>query len=178
MALTTGNQDIRVALVDGPVSVDHPDLAGATIRHVVDGASVCSYSDSIACGHGTFLAGILVANRNSAAPAICPGCTLLVRPVFTESPPVGQWPTASQGDVASAIVACVEAGARVINLSAATVEPTTRSQQDLRLALDYAARRGTITVAAAGNQSAIGSSEITRHPGVIAVVVTASTADR
>src|SRR5262249_55776385 len=34
---------------------------------------------------------------------------------------------------------------------------------------DYAARRGAIVVAAAGNQGMLGSSAITRHPGVIPV---------
>jgi subtilisin family serine protease len=37
-------------------------------------------------------------------------------------------------------------------------------------ALNYAARRGVILVAAAGNQSAIGSTVITRHPWVIPVI--------
>jgi subtilisin family serine protease len=64
----------------------------------------------------------------------------------------------------------VNAGARIVNLSAATGGPTTRVEQSLREALDYAARRGVLVVAAAGNQSALGSSEITRHPGVIPVV--------
>ena len=36
-------------------------------------------------------------------------------------------------------------------------------------ALDYAAKRGVIIVAAAGNQGTIGSSAITRHPWVIPV---------
>ena len=37
-------------------------------------------------------------------------------------------------------------------------------------ALDQAARRGVIVVAAAGNQGTLGSSAITRHPWVIPVV--------
>ena len=35
--------------------------------------------------HGTYVAGILAARRGSGAPAICPGCTLLVRPIFLET---------------------------------------------------------------------------------------------
>ena len=144
-------------LVDGPVAVDHPDFAGATIGPVAGDVSACSSLDSGACVHGTFVAGILVAKRSSVAPAICPGCTLLVRPIFTETPANGRLPTASPDDVGRAIVESVRAGARIVNLSAAAGQPTTRALPALREALDYAARRGTLIVAAAGNQAALGS---------------------
>jgi subtilisin family serine protease len=170
MALTGGSAEIGVGLVDGPVAVDHPDLAEAIIRPVGADSSACSRSSSGACAHGTFVAGILAARRGSRAPAICPGCTVLVRPIFRETASDGALPTATPDDVGRAIVECVNAGARIVNLSAATGGPTTRVEQSLREALDYAARRGVLVVAAAGNQSALGSSEITRHPGVIPVV--------
>jgi subtilisin family serine protease len=40
----------------------------------------------------------------------------------------------------------------------------------LSQALNYAANRGVIVVAAAGNQGTVGSTAITRHPWVIAVI--------
>jgi subtilisin family serine protease len=40
----------------------------------------------------------------------------------------------------------------------------------LEQALDYAAQRGVLVVAAAGNQGTVGGSAITRHPWVIAVI--------
>jgi subtilisin family serine protease len=170
MALSSGSAEIGVGLVDGPVAVDQPDLAGANIRPVGDDHSACSRSGSGACVHGTFVAGILAARRGSPAPAICPGCTLLVRPIFRETTADGALPTATPDDVGRAIVECVNTGARIVNLSAATGEPTTRVEQSLRQALDHVARRGALVVAAAGNQAALGSSEITRHPGVMPVV--------
>src|SRR5262249_50275918 len=42
--------------------------------------------------------------------------------------------------------------------------------RSLQEALDFALRRGVVVVAAAGNQSAVGGSVITRHPWVIPVV--------
>ena len=170
MALTSGSAEIGVGLVDGPIAVDHPDLAEASISPVGADSSACFRSSSAACAHGTFVAGILAARRDSGAPAICPGCTLLVRPIFSETTADGALPTASPDDLGHAIVECVNAGARIVNLSAATGGPTTRVEQGLREALDYAARRGVLVVAAAGNQATLGSSEITRHPGVIPVV--------
>lgn len=170
MALSSGSAAVGVGFVDGPVAVDHPDLAGATIRPVGGEGGPCLRPGSRGCSHGTFSAGILVARRGSSAPAICPGCTLLVRPIFRETAADEVPLSATPDDVGRAIVECVNAGARIVNLSAATGVPTTRAHDGLRQALDHAARRGALVVAAAGNQAALGSSEITRHPGVIAVV--------
>jgi subtilisin family serine protease len=169
MAMGTGSPEIGIGLVDGPVAIDHPDLAGSNIRAIGDDY-VSSQPGIDASAHGTFVAGILVARRGSMAPAICPGCTLLVRPIFRDANADGAEATASVEDVADALVDCVNAGARIVNLSAATGEPTTRVVRGLRHALDHVARRGAIVVAAAGNQATLGSSEITRHPGVIPVV--------
>lgn len=79
-------------------------------------------------------------------------------------------PSATPEELAAAIIETIEAGARVINLSAALAQPSPKGQRELEEALDHAARRGVIVVAAAGNQGAIGSSAITRHQWVISVV--------
>ncbi len=171
MARSSGGARVRVALLDGPVSASHPDLAGAEL-HAVDRYSdaVCTRDRSGACAHGTFIAGILAAKRQSRAPGICPDCPLLVRPIFRETTSNGRIPTATPDEVARAITESVAAGAQVLNLSAATGEPSTRTERALQEALDYAARRGVVVVAAAGNQATLGSSVITRHPWVIPVV--------
>jgi len=78
-------------------------------------------------------------------------------------------PSATPAELAAAIVETVKAGAHVINLSAALLQPTAHGRRQLVQALDFAATRGVITVAAAGNQGTIGSSAITSHPWVIAV---------
>jgi subtilisin family serine protease len=171
MGRTAGSPDVAVGLVDGPVAVGHPDLAGADIRPASPlDAGACSRAGSAACAHGTFVAGILAARRGSGAPAICPACPIVVRPIFRETGPDGALPTATPDDVADAIVECVDAGARIVNLSAATGEPTTRIERTFRAAVDHVAQRGALVVAAAGNQGTLGSSAITRHPGVIPVV--------
>ena len=76
-------------------------------------------------------------------------------------------PSASPQDLAEAIVDTVDAGARIINLSSAIAQPSTKDENKLEQALNYAAHHGAITVAAAGNQGVVGSSAITRHPWVI-----------
>jgi subtilisin family serine protease len=166
-----GRTKIAVGLLDGPVAMDHPDLVGANVREVSGGIGSCSESGSAACTHGTFVAGILCAKRDSAAPAICPGSTLLVRPIFKETASSDErMPSATPRELAAAIVESVDGGARVLNVSAAFDQPSTRGERLLGEALDHAARRGVIVVAAAGNQGTLGSSAITRHPWVIPVV--------
>ncbi len=172
MELTSGRAETKVGLIDGPVAMDHPDLAGDNIRALPGKLSgACALANSAACMHGTFVAGILFAKRSSAAPAICPNCTLLVRPIFAETTSTnGHMPSATPEELATAIIDCIEAGARIINLSAALAQPSSKGERRLQEALDHAAKRGVIVVAAAGNQGAVGSSAITRHPWVISVV--------
>ncbi len=80
MGRTTGSPEVTIGLIDGPVAIHH--LAGEHIREIGGTSSgTCGQTKSIACLHGTFIAGILSAKRGSAAPAICPNCTLLVRPI-------------------------------------------------------------------------------------------------
>lgn len=172
MKLTSGRSEIIVALIDGPVAINHSDLAGDNIRELsgARGRGSCAMTASLACQHGTFVAGILSAKRGSAAPAICPGCTLLVRPVFAEAATGNlEFPSAEPRELASAIVECVEAGARVINLSSAVMQSSSQTRLALSQALDHAIGRGVIIVAAAGNQGMLGSTVITAHPWVIPV---------
>lgn len=171
MLRTSGRPELKVGLIDGPVAISNPELVGENIREV-SGAmrGVCSGASSIACMHGTFVAGILSAKRGSQAPAICPECTLLVRPIFAETSAGNtRMPSAAPEELAAAIIETVDAGARVINLSAAFVQPSAKGERDLQDALDYSADRNVIVIAAAGNQSTVGSSLITRHTGVIPV---------
>lgn len=172
MELTSGRPDIMLGLIDGPIAMDHPDLAAENIREIPGRLrGTCALASSAACLHGTFVAGILSGKRGSAAPAISPSCTLLVHPIFAETAPQnGELPIASPEDLAAAIIQCVEAGARVMNLSVALSRVSSRGERELEHALDHAARRGVIVVAAAGNEGTIGSSVITRHPWVISVV--------
>jgi subtilisin family serine protease len=171
MQRTRGRPEIKVSLIDGPVALDHPDLAASTIREVPGKLKgTCSLADSVACMHGTFVAGILSARRGSVAPAICTGCTLLLRPIFAETANGdGLMPSATPEELAEAIVDSVDAGARVINLSSALLQSSPKGEKRLEEVFNHAARRGAIVVAAAGNQGTVGSSAITRHQWVIPV---------
>lgn len=172
MNRTSGSTEVKIGLIDGPVVTKHPFLAGPNLREIHEtNGSTCTQADSIACLHGTFIAGILSAKRNSPAPAICPNCTLLVRRIFAETASGSeQMPSATQKELAAAIIECIDAGVRIINLSLALAEPPAKEDRVLKESLDQAVRHGIIVTAAAGNQGTLGSSAITRHPWVIPVV--------
>ncbi|MEU6720450.1 S8 family serine peptidase [Nonomuraea sp. NPDC046802] len=60
---------------------------------------------------------------------------------------------------ARAVVQCVEAGAKIVNLSLTlTPSPSRDDHRRVREALDHAYHRGAVVVAAAGNQRMIGGS--------------------
>jgi subtilisin family serine protease len=171
MDRTRGTPEIKVGLIDGPVARDHADLAESPIREITaNGRASCQNVRSSACLHGTFVAGILSARRGSVAPAICPACTLLVRPIFSEDSLRGKYePSTNPDELAAAVLDCISAGAHVINLSLAIVRPSMDAERTLKSALDHAMLRGVIIVAAAGNQKIVGSTVISRHPWVIPI---------
>jgi subtilisin family serine protease len=171
MERTSGSPEVKIGLIDGPVATRHPDLAGGRFLELQDGGGASStQGDAAAHLHGTFVAGVLSAKRGSPAPAICPNCTLIIRPIFAGTVRGESLPSATPQALATAVLDCISAGARVINLSLALAQPSVNGIGALEEAFDEAMGRGVIVVAAAGNQGALGSSAITRHPWVIPVV--------
>jgi subtilisin family serine protease len=170
MERTEGRADLIVALIDGPVLLEHPALDRRNIRQLNSQKVDCSSSSSFACSHGTLIAGILSARRGTDAPGICPGCSLLIRPIFSADSDRSGLPIADPMEVAKAIVECVDNGATVLNLSIAISGYSIKGEKEIDDALSYAVRHRVITVASAGNQSAIRCSVITRHQGTIPVM--------
>src|SRR5260370_18936559 len=113
MERTSGKPEIVVGLLDGPVATNHPDLEREHIREIPGSRrGVCTQTRSVACLHGTFVAGILCAKRGSIAPAICPNCTLLVRPLFAKTQAGSlQMPSTTPAALAAAILGSIIARA-------------------------------------------------------------------
>jgi subtilisin family serine protease len=143
MKVTSGRSEIAVGMVDGPIAISHADLARSSVREVAgDARAQCAQTDSAACVHGTFVAGILSAKRGSTAPAICPDCTLLVNPVFSEAAAgSAEHPSSTQEELAAAILKCIEAGVRVVNLSLAVTRPSSKGERVEACARSHRATR-------------------------------------
>lgn len=161
--ITSGRLTTTIALIDG--CIDPAELPRATLR--VIGDSCGGRSTSFSNAHGTSVAKLLVGGNGWG---VCPGCSLLVRPIFVGRAEGGTPMPASTPDVlAAAIGECVAAGADVLNLSVGVSPASPQAFKELVAALDYAGRRGVIVVAAAGNQGLVGSTVLTGHPSVIPV---------
>jgi subtilisin family serine protease len=112
MERSSGSPDVKLGLIDGPVVTEHPDLTGEHLHEIPgNNRATCTRANSTACLHGTFIAGILCPKRDSPAPAICPNCTLLIRPIFAENTTGReQMPSATPLDLAAAIIDCIDDG--------------------------------------------------------------------
>jgi subtilisin family serine protease len=171
--ISRGSPDVSIGLIDGPLDFTHPSFRNSKIRTVKESEYVaCRKADSISCLHGTFVAGMLVSERGSAAPAICPDCEVILRPIFKEglNGSDSPFPSSSPEELAEAIVEVVNAGAKIINLSLGLSSSSLVKFNELEEAYDYAFKKGVIVVAASGNQGNIGYFPIIAHPWVIPIV--------
>ena len=134
-----GAPGVPVAVVDSGVDASHPDLAG----RVLAGRSVGGgdqHTDE--AGHGTFVAGLIGATDGNGIGGFgVAGQTPLIPVKVSDSGVV------SSVDLAAGIVAGVDAGAKVINVSIGGPQLAAVEQS----ALNYAAAHEVLVVASAGN---------------------------
>jgi subtilisin family serine protease len=140
-----GAPDDPVAVVDTGVDATHPDLSGR-IMAGYDVLGEGSVQDVV--GHGTFVAGLISAiDGNGAGGRGVAGATPII-PVR-----VSAGTAITSADLAAGIVAAVDRGARVINLSIGG--PGFSSVE--RTALEYARAKDVLVVASAGNSGEDGN---------------------
>jgi hypothetical protein len=140
---------LRVAVIDSGVDASHPELQGriAGSKSFVGGSPLRD-----ARGHGTFVAGLMVARLDNAEgiAGLAFPAQLLVAKVVR---PDGVVPLEAE---ARAIRWAVDRGARVINLSLGGIRDPLDPNHDSYSALEadavaYAVRKGAIVVASVGN---------------------------
>lgn len=128
---------VRVAVVDSGIG-PHPDLR---VTMGADFTGSGTWAD--AAGHGTHVAGIIAARSGNGigGRGIAPGADLIAARVLDASGSgYADW-------VAAGIVWATDRGAKVINLSLGSPEPSDIE----RAALAYAVAHGALVVCAAGN---------------------------
>ncbi len=177
------NSQVIVAVVDSGVDYTHEALAGQLLINTADpidgidndrngyvddyygynfdgDGSTPSERDPIdKFGHGTHIAGVVAARADSSYPGVNPNAKILnVR--FLDERGRG---TDTNG--AEAIYYAVDRGVRIINCSWGYFTPS----QTLRDAVDYAAARGAIVVAASGNDNSLDSEYPAAFDSVFAV---------
>jgi subtilisin family serine protease len=159
-----------IGLIDGPIDLDHPAFHQSRIKTIRESQLIaCRDASSIACSHGTFVAGILCAKRALSAPAICPDCEIILNPVFGEDKYSDNkeddifFPNTTPERLAEAIIETVNAGAQIINLSLGLSTSSLTVYDRLQQAYDYALKNGVIIVVSAGNQGGIGNISLINH---------------
>jgi hypothetical protein len=172
MQESSGSSSVCIAVIDGPVDLQHPAFVNIDV-HRSSSAHTCGRPQSKGCQHGTAVLGVLAAARGSGAPALCPGCSFMIQPVFGEAERSG--PIAIE-TLASAVRSAVLAGADVVNLSLGLSNRARRLEglEGLYAAYDLARQHGTLVVVAAGNFGHIGYTPLIDHPWVIPVAAATS----
>jgi subtilisin family serine protease len=146
---TRGDRRITIALLDGPVDLQTPTLAGSGL--MLDGTSALrTASAGPAMRHGTRVASLVFGQSKTDAGGIAPGCNGLVVPIFHDLVDGCQRPC-SELDLARALLRALTLGAHVINVSAGRFSSTGKAHPLLADALRRCAARGAMVVAAAGN---------------------------
>src|SRR5262245_23551001 len=139
---TEGNPAIRAAILDGPVDLSDPDLAGARLKQ----RSIASRAAGAPSRHGTQVARLIVGQRCGIAAR----CTAISLPIF-ESADSGL-ASCSQLDLAQALTAAIQEDVHVINVSGGQFAPSGAAHPLLTEVVHECERRAILIVAAAGNE--------------------------
>ncbi len=134
---------VTIALLDSGVNRRHPALADANI---LDGFDITNYYvkvDTDTSGHGTRVAGIIAAKTGvTPATGIAQSASILPIRISENGKDI------KTSDMIDAIYMAADAGADIINMSFGGYERI-RAEEE---AINYAASKGCLMVAAAGNE--------------------------
>ncbi|HEU0132397.1 MAG TPA: S8 family serine peptidase [Mycobacteriales bacterium] len=167
---------VVVAVVDSGVDLGHPDLRGRLVKGATFlrcGETSCGNGDwrsgpadrrKDAYGHGTHVAGAIVAGRNNGVGIVGIAPLAKVMPIKITD----RQGNSSEHDVALAFRWAVRHGATVINASLGYPS----SYTEVVAAAQYAVDHGVVVVASAGNRSEPTCLEPAAVPGVICVTAT------
>ena len=138
---------------------EHPAVRGNAVREInlIEALREGDYS-----GHGSAVVG-LISSTTPFAPGIAPGSDILAIRVL-DGEGLGDSFTLAQG-----IIAALDNGADIINMSLGSYQDS----QVLREAIEYAARRGVVLVAASGNDG----SGIVTYPAAYGPVIGVAAVD-
>lgn len=164
---TTGDPNIRIAVLDGPVDQSHPCFDGAQLSQVETLVSGVADQD-VASQHGTHIASVIFGQQGSPVQGIAPKCHGVIAPVYAAGKDGVPIPC-SQIDLARAITQAVEEGAHIINISGGEFTPAGEHHYLLAQAVRLCRDKNVLIVAAAGNDGCACLHVPAAVPSVLAV---------
>ncbi|MER7771650.1 S8 family serine peptidase [Kitasatospora sp. NPDC096140] len=141
-----GDTEVCIAVLDGPVDLDHPCFAGADLTRLDTLVGEPAGPGPMSL-HGTHVASLLFGQPGSAVVGIVPRCRGLILPVFTDEG-AGRVP---QLDLARAVERAVQEGAHIVNISGGERSQDAQADGMLERALRLCDESGVLVVAAVGN---------------------------
>ncbi len=147
-SLTLGDPQICIAILDGPVDLNHPSLREAALTQInldeVNESGVSPLSD-----HGTHVTSVIFGSHHGPVKGIAPNCRGLIVPIFRYGAN-GALESCSQERLAKAIRTAVRYGANVINISGGQFSSRGEASPELLAAIRECGE-DVVIVAAAGN---------------------------
>ncbi|HWB49765.1 MAG TPA: S8 family serine peptidase, partial [Stellaceae bacterium] len=131
-----GDPGVRVAIIDGPVDLAHPALAGAGVG-LGQAAGVAAPS-AIRSEHGTHVTSILAGAPGGPVLGVAPNCGITVYSIYREDA-AGRIEPSSQATLALAINQCAAEGADIITISSGQQTATGQADRFLTDAVRNAA---------------------------------------
>lgn len=156
-AASAAGNGIKIAVLDTGVFTEHVAFEGLKISKIDVAGGAADTPESQA--HGTAVASLIFGNGAGEISGLASGAEMLAVRVFD-----GEG-NATAFSLAQGIIAAVESGADIINISAGI----TADSAVLRAAVEYARSAGATLVAAAGNEGVTALAFPAAYKGVIAV---------
>jgi cyanobactin maturation PatA/PatG family protease len=142
--LNRGDPQVRVAVLDGQVDLEHPCFQGADIALLT--SPISSGETNASSAHGTHVASVIFGQHGSEVEGLVPNCSGFVIPIFSD-----ESRSVSQLDLARAIESAVEKGAHVVNISGGQLTDAGEADVWLHNAIRLCCDRNVLVIAAAGN---------------------------
>jgi hypothetical protein len=142
---STGEAEIKVAIIDGPVDLSHPCFKGAALTP--SEAFISRNNNAPIFNHGTNSASIIFGQHGTSIRGISPGSRGLIVPVYSDGPLFSY----SQIDIARAIMQSLEFGANVIGITGGEIDSSGRIDPLLEKAIHLCSENGVLVFAAARN---------------------------
>ncbi|MBI5706071.1 MAG: peptidase S8 [Armatimonadetes bacterium] len=156
--ITQGLNTVKIAVIDTGCDINHPDLMGK----VLPGHDFANNDDTVEDnqGHGTHVSGDAAASTNNSMGVAGPGFNCMVLPVKAS-----EFGGFTEDAIINSIKWAADQGAHVINMSFGGWFPS----QAIEDACNYAWAKGSVLVAAAGNDPVTDKHYPAAYPVCIAV---------